>query len=224
MNLLERITMNSGLRWKFVTAVMAYALVCRVLPWVLSLAGLPVAPSSTWYPWNFSPVAATCVFCAAVVPQRHRTALLLAGLMLGGDFLIDLLTGFRWWTVRNQFVQLWVYACVGIVAACGRQIRSQPGLLTGMPLALLGEAAFFVITNLAMWLSGLLPGQEAPIYPPTFAGLTACYVAALPFFGRSLLSAAIYSGLFFSPWGLGLAGVEPSSTEEADPSLVGARG
>jgi len=219
----------SQLRWKFIAAVFAFALVCRILPYVLyelSAAGFPIDPQTSWYPWNFSPVAAACVFCAAVVPQRSRTALLLGVLMVGGDFLIDLITGFRWWTVRNQFVQLWVYACVWLVAALGRRIRSQPGLLTGLPMALLGEVAFFLITNFAVWISAPLPGNEPPMYAMTWAGLSACYLAALPFFGRSLLSTAIYAGLFFSPWGLGLAGVtEPRQTEvAAEPAYQPVRG
>lgn len=49
---------------------------------------------------------------------------------------------------------------------------------------------FFLITNTAEWL---LSGT----YPYTAAGLLACYVAAIPFFGNTLASDLLYSGLFF---------------------------
>jgi hypothetical protein len=193
--------------------VLAYAFGCRLLPYVLrDLAGVSIDPETTWYPWNFSPVATTCVFLGAIVPQRGRVTAMLMALMIGGDLFIDLLTGFQWWTLRNQFVQLWVYGCVLLVAALGRRIQGRPGWLTGVPAALVGEGLFFVITNFAVWLSGFLAAPEPPLYALTAGGLAACYVAALPFFGRSLLSTAIYAGLFFSPWGLGLARLAPRKT------------
>ncbi len=219
--------MKSNLRWKFIAAVMGYALLCRVLPYVLHAlneAGVPIDPRNSWYPWNFSPVIAACAFAGAVVPQRKRTMFLIAALMIGGDVLIDLLTGYRYWTVRNQFVQLWVYACMGLIAVLGRQIQRRPSLIAGLPVALVGEVFYFVITNFAVWLSAPLPGTEAPMYPFTWQGLVACYVAALPFWSRGLIGTAIYAGLFFSPWGLGLAGVEPSRNETSpEPALEAVR-
>lgn len=210
--------MKSTLRWKFVATVLAYAFVCRLLPYVLrDLAGVSIDPETTWYPWNFSPVAAACVFLGAAIPQRSRVAAMLMALMIGGDFLIDLITGFQWWTLRNQFVQLWVYGCVLLVAALGRRIQGRPEWLTGVPAALVGEGLFFVITNFAVWLSGFLPAPEAPLYGLTAEGLAACFVAALPFFGRSLVSTAIYAGLFFSPWGLSLAGMTPPPAASPQP-------
>jgi hypothetical protein len=216
-------TMKSTLRWKFIAAVFAFALSCRLLPWVLSAAGVPTDPQQTWYPWNFSPLAAACVFWGAVIPQRGRTMLLVALLMIGGDLLIEFITGFRWWSPRNQFVQLWVYGSVLMISYLGRQIKSRPGLSAGVPTAILGEGLYFLITNFAVWLSGAIPGNEPPMYTMTAAGLSTCYFFALPYFGRSLLSTAIYAGLFFSPWGLSLAGVTPRRLDVA-PVYEAARG
>ena len=228
----------STIRWKFIAAVFGYALACRVLPYVLNLmdqAGFPIDPHNTWYPWNFSPVPAACVLFGAVVPKRKTVGLLLVALMIGGDLLIDFLTGFQWWTFRNQFVQLWVYGCVSLVAVLGMTLRARPNWLRGLPMmllgvptALIGEGFFFVITNFATWLSGYIPGAEAPMYPMTGAGLLACFAAGLPFVKWSMASTAIYAGLFFSPWGLSLAGVTPpGATEPAyapEPALETVKG
>ena len=50
--------------------------------------------------------------------------------------------------------------------------------------------SFFVITNFAVWaMDGL--------YPMTLEGLMACYIAAIPFYGNTLASTALFSALFF---------------------------
>ena len=85
-------------------------------------------------------------------------------------------------------------------------------MIRGVPTAMAGEVMFFLLTNLMTWASGFI-GTAEPWYPMTSAGLWTCFVNALPFFGGSVASTAVYAGLFFSPWGLGLAGVEPPSKE-----------
>jgi len=49
---------------------------------------------------------------------------------------------------------------------------------------------FFVLTNAGVWLAGGL-------YPLTGAGLVSCYVAAIPFFGRTLAAQLLYATLLF---------------------------
>ena len=50
--------------------------------------------------------------------------------------------------------------------------------------------SFFVITNFAVWVMGAL-------YPKTLEGLMACYIAAIPFYGNTLASTALFSATFF---------------------------
>ncbi len=215
-------------RMKFVMAVLGYALACRILPWALHrlhAEGFPIDPASTWYPWNFSPVAAACVFCGAVVPRKGWALGLPLVLMICGDLLIEFVTGFQFATPRNYFVQLWVYAGVLLTTGFGLPVRSQPGWRRGLPAAFAAEALFFVLTNFATWLSGFVPATTAPLYELSATGLWECYVAALPFVGRSLISTGVYATLFFSPWGLGLAGVAPvAPTISSEPAYETARG
>ena len=44
--------------------------------------------------------------------------------------------------------------------------------------------------NFGVWLG-------SDFYPQTAEGLIACYVAALPFFGNTLVSTVAFSGLFY---------------------------
>ena len=63
-------------------------------------------------------------------------------------------------------------------------------------VAVVGSIQFFVITNFFVWL-----GAEA-FYSRDAAGLIACYVAAIPFFGRTLLADLFYSGVLFAAYSL----------------------
>jgi hypothetical protein len=57
--------------------------------------------------------------------------------------------------------------------------------------AVLGSAtAFFVLSNFAVWVGSQL-------YPHTLAGLGACYVAAVPFYGNDLVSTGLLAGCAF---------------------------
>lgn len=59
-------------------------------------------------------------------------------------------------------------------------------------VVLMGSTQFFLLTNFGVWL-----GAEA-FYAHNAAGLVACYAAALPFFGRTLLADFFYSGVLFA--------------------------
>ena len=55
---------------------------------------------------------------------------------------------------------------------------------------LTGAVIFYLVTNFGVWLG-------SDFYPQTAEGLIACYVAALPFFGNTLVSTYAFSGLFY---------------------------
>ncbi|OQX86344.1 MAG: hypothetical protein B6D55_06250 [Candidatus Omnitrophica bacterium 4484_70.2] len=48
---------------------------------------------------------------------------------------------------------------------------------------------FFLITNFGVWLMGW--------YPQNWQGLIQCYIAALPFFRNTLISAILYTAVLF---------------------------
>ncbi len=61
--------------------------------------------------------------------------------------------------------------------------------------AVMASGLFFLISNFGVWLRGGL-------YPPTAAGLWACYAAALPFWGSQLLGDLVYGGMMVAVWRL----------------------
>jgi hypothetical protein len=56
--------------------------------------------------------------------------------------------------------------------------------------AVLAPTSFFLLSNFAVW-----PGSD--MYPHTFGGLTACYIAGIPFYRNDLVSTAIVFAVAF---------------------------
>jgi hypothetical protein len=71
---------------------------------------------------------------------------------------------------------------------------------------------FFVLTNGAVWAAGSM-------YPHTASGLAACFLAAVPFYGRTMAGDLIYSGFLFGldAW---LARLVPSARREFQASAA----
>jgi hypothetical protein len=208
--------MKTSIRWKFLAAVLTYAVLCKVLPYVLhrlNEAGVPIDPRSSWYPWNFSPFWAVFAFCGAIVPTRRWAIALPLTMMLASDMLIYLVHGNQFFRASDWLVQASVYASFALCGGLGLWIRKRVNWVTGISAALPGALVFYLTTNLAVWAFG-----NGEFYPETLDGLWACYVAGLPFLRTSLISTAIYAGLFFSPWGLALAGVTPIVSPATEPA------
>ena len=130
------------------------------------------------HPPNFTPVLAAALFCGGLLPPGRA---LLA--LLGAMFLSDLALG-----LHDGMAS--VYLAVALCVLLGRLLQPQRSLRPALGGALAASALFFAVTNFAVWLAG-------DLYPPTAAGLLACYVAALPFFHHTLLSTLLCAAVFF---------------------------
>jgi hypothetical protein len=104
-----------------------------------------------------------------------------------------------------------VYGTFAFMVWAGGWLRENlsqlPGILARIAAiagtAVLAEVVFFLVTNFGDWVfqPGVVPGGS-PTYPHTPAGLAACYIAALPFFGKSLSGMAVYATLLFGGYEL----------------------
>ncbi|MCU1292503.1 MAG: hypothetical protein JWP08_1353 [Bryobacterales bacterium] len=145
------------------------------------------------HPPNFAPVGAVALFGGAKI--RGWQAYLIPLLAMAvTDPLRSLLEGgypaYSWGTVV-------VYASFLISVFLGRTFlrrSSTPARVAGVTL--LGSIQFFAFTNLATWWA--MPS----LYARTAAGLVECYVAALPFFGRTVLADLFYTAALFSAYAL----------------------
>jgi len=155
-----------------------------MLPLLLVILG--VVCRVTPHPWNFVPVGAIALFAGATFANR-RAAILLPLLMLfAGDTALELLTGQGYHSLMPV-----VYATYALIAILGwllRERRNSPLVIAGGATA--GAILFFLTTNFAVWALGNM-------YPHTLEGLAACFVAAIPFFERTLMSDLLFSAIFF---------------------------
>jgi len=71
----------------------------------------------------------------------------------------------------------------------GRRLRMTESPVRIGAACLVCSLQFFALSNFGTWLGH--------IYPHNFAGLAACYTAAIPFFGRTLAADLFYSGALF---------------------------
>ncbi len=115
---------------------------------------------------NFTPLAASALFAAAV----FRVRMLSLAVPLIAMALSDSVLGSYDWRVMGV-----VYAAIALpagMALCAGRLRSPLAVLC---LALSSSVVFFLSTNFAVWAFGTM-------YTHDVAGLSTCYVAALPFF------------------------------------------
>lgn len=140
------------------------------------------------HPPNFAPVGGLALFGGARLKgwQAYCIPLLV---MLVTDPILSHLSGFSAYSAMTPVI----YGCFLINVLLGRMFLTNtvnPARIGAIAAA--GSTQFFIITNFFVWLSA------GTFYARDAAGLAACYTAALPFFGRTLLADLFYSGILFA--------------------------
>ena len=160
-----------------------HALIYRisiVVCFILFAAVVRILP----HPWNFTPLGAMALFSGAKLGRSWQAFLFpLIALFCG-----DLFVGFH----RLMPV---VYFSFGLSVFIGIAFRQRQSLKPLSAAVLLGALQFFLITNFAVWALG-------DFYPRTPAGLTACFIAAIPFFGNTLAGDSFYALFLFGGFAL----------------------
>ncbi len=131
------------------------------------------------HPWNFAPIGAIALFGGAKFERRSFAIGVPLLTMLIGDAFI----GF------HSLMPV-IYATYALIAVIGMLLRDRQTIPAVGGGVLLSSTIFYLTTNFAVWAMGTT-------YAKTAAGLAACYIAAIPFFGNTLASDALYSAIFF---------------------------
>jgi hypothetical protein len=149
----------------------------------MSFVGLDVIARLAPHAPNFTPVAASALFAGVVLRSRTLALAVPLAAMLVSDLILG---GYDWG------VMVVVYAALALPALLGRYGRAR-GAIVLVPLALSSSLFFFATTNFAVWaFSGM--------YAHDLAGLTHCYVAALPFLQNTLIGDLFWTTLLFGGW------------------------
>ncbi len=130
--------------------------------------------------WNFVPVAAIALSTSAYFGFSYALGIVFVMMAVS-----DISLGFYDWRIM-----LAVYGSFLIIALMGLILKKKRSVLLVLSTSFGGSMLFFFMTNFAVWLfSGM--------YLHTLAGLSACFVAALPFFRGTLLGDLAFNALFF---------------------------
>ena len=153
-----------------------HARLLAILTAIVAAAALRLVP----HPPNFTPIGAMALFSGAYLGRRGLLAFVAP---LGAMLLSDAVLGF--------YSGMWVtYLAVALIVLVGRFALSQVSVLRVAGAAVASSVLFFLVSNFGTWaLSGM--------YPHTSAGLSACYVAAIPFFQNTLAVDLFYAALLF---------------------------
>jgi hypothetical protein len=106
-----------------------------------------------------------------------------------------------------------IYGCFLINVFLGRRMLKRVTAVRVGATAFLCSLQFFVITNFALWMAGVVRGHS--FYAPTLAGLATCYSAALPFWGRTLAGDLLFSAAIFGMYSLLVRATESNRTVTA---------
>jgi hypothetical protein len=151
---------------------------------LISLVLIAAASRLIPHPPNMTPIAAVALFGGAYFSDKWLAFLV----PLTALFLSDLALGFY------HHMEI-VYLSFAFIVAIGLWLHKHRGALPIAGAVLVSSVLFFVITNFGVWALDAL-------YPKTWYGLVACYVAAIPFFRNALLGDLLYTGVLFGSFAL----------------------
>jgi hypothetical protein len=154
-------------------------------PVALSLTVLGAAARLLPHPPNFAPVGATSLFAGARLPRCQAYLVPLVALAVT-DPILSPLYGFKPYSKYLIFT----YVSFLISVWLGRWLRNTENISRIAAVTVLNSIQFFLITNFGSWL-------WFQAYPRTAAGLASCYISAIPFFGWTLASDILYTGVLF---------------------------
>jgi hypothetical protein len=154
-------------------------------PAALSLTTLGAIARLLPHPPNFAPVGAMSLFAGARLPvwQAYLVPLVLMAIT---DPIMAAVYGVP---AYSKF-QIFIYTSFLISVWLGRRLRNSESASCIAAVTVVNSIQFFLITNFGSWL-------WFNDYPRTAAGLAACYTAAIPFFGWTLASDLVYTGVLF---------------------------
>jgi hypothetical protein len=149
--------------------------IVALLSAILVAAALRLVP----HPPNFTPIGAMALFSGAYLGRRGLAFAAPLGAMVLSDAVLGFYSGF------------WVtYLAVALIVVIGWFVLSRVSVLRVGGAAIASSVAFFAASNFGTWaFSGM--------YPHTLAGLSACYVAAIPFFQNTAAGDLFYATLLF---------------------------
>jgi hypothetical protein len=155
--------------------VLLFAVFSRFLPHIFNTTAI-----------GFTAVGGGLLYFGA---RRSRWQTIIAVLaLMGADYYLTVFAyGYAFHASAYLVTWLW-YAAICLL---GHQMLSgRPSALRVAGGVMASATSFFILSNFAVWMGSVM-------YPHTAAGLSACYVAAIPFYANDFISTALTAGALF---------------------------
>jgi len=141
-------------------------------------------PHAGWF--NFTAVGGALLYFGA--RRSWREMLVPLAVLMATDYFLTVYAyhySFRW----QSYMTTWAWYVMAM--ALGQiLLRARTTFVRVAAGVVLGPTSFFVLSNYSVWVG-------SGMYPRTLGGLSACFVAALPFYRNDLLSTAVVAGVAF---------------------------
>ncbi|HUD21946.1 MAG TPA: DUF6580 family putative transport protein [Acidobacteriaceae bacterium] len=141
--------------------------------------------------WNFTALGGGLLFFGSRMGNSKRAAWMLpsaVAVLMATDYYLTVFAYGYPFQLRDYLVTWLWYAIVCLLGMGLLQKPTVPRVVAG---ALATSTSFFLLTNFAFWAG---PWH---LYPHSLAGLSACYIAGLPFYRNDLVSTALTAGVLF---------------------------
>jgi len=153
-----------------------------MLAYILVLLGVlsryAVASHVAWL--NFTAVGGSLLFFGA--RRSWREMLFPLAALIASDYCLTIFHygyAFRW----QAYIITWGWYVMAMVLG-QILLHAKTTFVRGAASAILGPTSFFVASNYSVWAGNTF-------YPHTLAGLSTCYVAAIPFYRNDLLATSL---------------------------------
>ena len=164
------------LRFSVITLLIALAALSRLIP----------------HPPNVAPIAGMALFGSAYYNKKYWAYLIpiitmwISDLILNNVVYAQYFDSFVWFYSGSLFT----YAAFALIVLMGSITLKKKNVGSVLFSALGASVIFFIVSNLGVWLT-------SPMYTKSWEGLTACYVAAIPFLQNTLIGDLCYSAALF---------------------------
>ena len=142
------------------------------------------------HPPNAVALGAVALFAGAKLPKRYAWIVPVAAMILA-DVYLDWGSDRSWLSISRLTIY-GTYVAITFLGVLARRVHGKGAPLSLASLSLTASALFFLTTNFAEWFAGPLK-----LYPMTWEGLVACYVAAIPFVSNTILADLVGTGVLF---------------------------
>jgi len=159
---------------------------------------------------NFAPVMGIALFAGFLMKRASLAFLVPLAVMVISD---QVLGGYEFGMMIVVYAMLAVPVFLRPLLRTlflGRQSSwwTRGTALMGMSVG--ASVAFFLVTNLAVWVQSVSGASPMAFYDASIPGLLHCYGQALPFFRYTLAGDLCFTTLLFGSWTLVVAAMERS--------------